>query len=58
MGLKAIRSTAQTLSYYTRLQALTANNLANSDTEAFKADVMAGTASARPPGPSRSSKPT
>lgn len=42
MGLKAIRSTAQTLSYYTRLQALTANNLANSDTEAFKADVMSG----------------
>jgi flagellar basal body rod protein FlgG len=40
MGLNAIKSTAQTLSYYTRLQALTANNLANSDTEAFKADVM------------------
>ena len=41
MGLDAIRSTAQTLGYYTRLQALTANNLANSDTEAFKADSMA-----------------
>jgi flagellar basal body rod protein FlgG len=40
MGLNAIRSTAQTLGYYTRLQALTANNLANSDTEGFKADVM------------------
>ena len=42
MGLEAIKSTARTLSYYTRLQALTANNLAYSDTEAFKADVMAG----------------
>jgi flagellar basal body rod protein FlgG len=41
MGLNAIKSTARTLSYYTRLQALTANNLANSDTEGFKADVMA-----------------
>ena len=42
MGLNAIRSTAQTLGYYTRLQALTANNLANSDTEGFKADTMSG----------------
>jgi flagellar basal body rod protein FlgG len=41
MGLNAIRSTAQTLGYYTRLQALTANNLANSDTDGFKADTMA-----------------
>lgn len=40
MGLNAIKSTAQTLAYYTRLQALTANNLANSDTEGFKADFM------------------
>jgi flagellar basal body rod protein FlgG len=40
MGLDAIRSTARTLGYYTKLQALTANNLANSDTEGFKADVM------------------
>jgi flagellar basal-body rod protein FlgF len=40
MGLNALRSTAQTLGYYTKLQALTANNLANSDTDAFKADVM------------------
>lgn len=40
MGLNALKSTAQTLSFYTRLQALTANNLANSDTEGFKADVM------------------
>jgi flagellar basal body rod protein FlgG len=40
MGLNAIRSTAQTLAYYTRMQALTANNLANSETEAFKADAM------------------
>ena len=40
MGLDAIRSTARTLGYYTRLQALTANNIANSDTEGFKADVM------------------
>jgi flagellar basal-body rod protein FlgF len=42
MGLNAIRSTAQTLGYYTRLQALTANNLANSDTDGFKADTMSG----------------
>jgi flagellar basal body rod protein FlgG len=42
MGLRAIQSTARTLSYYTKQQALTANNLANSDTEAFKADVMTG----------------
>jgi flagellar basal body rod protein FlgG len=41
MGLNAIKSTAQTLGYYTRLQALTANNLANSDTDGFKADTMA-----------------
>src|SRR5262245_17472944 len=41
MGLNALKSTARTLSFYTRLQALTANNLANSDTEGFKADVMA-----------------
>ncbi len=40
MGLNALKSTARTLSFYTRLQALTANNLANSDTEGFKADVM------------------
>ncbi|HTS87714.1 MAG TPA: flagellar hook basal-body protein [Gemmatimonadales bacterium] len=40
MGLDAIRNTARTLGYYTRLQALTANNLANSDTDAFKSDVM------------------
>lgn len=40
MGLNAIKSTAQTLAYYTRLQALTANNLANSDTDGFKADFM------------------
>ena len=40
MGLNALKSTAQTLAYYTRLQALTANNLANSDTEGFKADFM------------------
>ncbi len=40
MGLNAIKSTARTLSYYTQLQALTANNLANSSTDGFKADVM------------------
>lgn len=40
MGLNAIKSTAQTLGYYTRLQALTANNLSNSDTDGFKADAM------------------
>lgn len=40
MGLDALRSTARTLGYYTRLQAVTANNLANSDTDGFKADVM------------------
>ena len=40
MGLNALRNTAQTLGYYTKLQALTANNLANSETEAFKADIM------------------
>ena len=41
MGLIALQSTARTLGYYVRLQALTANNLANADSEAFKADVMA-----------------
>lgn len=40
MGLDAIRSTARTLGYYTKLQAVTANNLANSDTDGFKADIM------------------
>ncbi len=41
MGLNALRNTAQTLGFYTRLQALTANNLANSETDTFKADIMA-----------------
>ncbi|MEP6571523.1 MAG: flagellar hook basal-body protein [Gemmatimonadota bacterium] len=40
MPLRGILNTARTLSFYTKLQELTANNLANSDTDGFKADYM------------------
>ncbi|KPJ96041.1 MAG: hypothetical protein AMS18_01795 [Gemmatimonas sp. SG8_17] len=40
MPLKGIAETARTLSYYTRLQHVVANNLANANTDAFKADRM------------------
>jgi flagellar basal body rod protein FlgG len=36
----AIVTTARTMSYYTRLQEVTANNLANASSEAFKADRL------------------
>ncbi len=38
--LRGMVNTGRTLSYYMRLQEVTANNLANSSTEAFKADRM------------------
>lgn len=38
MPLKGIVETARTLSYYTRLQQVVANNLANANTDAFKVD--------------------
>jgi flagellar basal body rod protein FlgG len=41
MSMRGIVNTARTLSYYTKLQELTANNLANANTDAFKADRMA-----------------
>jgi flagellar basal-body rod protein FlgG len=42
MPLQGILNTARTLSFYTRKQEVTANNIANASTEAFKADrVMA-----------------
>jgi flagellar basal body rod protein FlgG len=40
MPLRGILNTARTLSFYTKLQELTANNLANSATDGFKADYM------------------
>jgi flagellar basal-body rod protein FlgF len=40
MTMRGIVNTARTLSYYTKLQAVTANNLANASTDAFKADRM------------------
>jgi flagellar basal-body rod protein FlgF len=40
MTMPAILNSAHTLSYYTRLQEMTANNLANASTEGFKADRM------------------
>jgi flagellar basal body rod protein FlgG len=40
MPLQGIVDTARTLSFYTRLQQVVANNLANSNTEAFKAERM------------------
>jgi flagellar basal body rod protein FlgG len=41
MSLRGIESTAQSLSYYQRLQEITAHNLANASTDAFKASRMA-----------------
>jgi len=40
MPLQGIVDTARTLSFYTRLQQVVANNLANANTEAFKAERM------------------
>jgi len=40
MPLRGILNTARSLSYYMRLQEVTANNLANANTDAFKADRM------------------
>jgi flagellar basal body rod protein FlgG len=40
MTMPAILNSARSLTYYTRLQAMTANNLANASTEGFKADRM------------------
>lgn len=40
MPLQGILSTARSLSYYLRLQEVTANNLANANTDAFKADRL------------------
>src|SRR5712671_1426346 len=41
MSLKGIVNTAQSLSFYLRQQEVTANNLANADTDGFKADLLA-----------------
>lgn len=41
MPLHGILNTARTLSYYLRWQEVTANNLANAHTDAFKADRLA-----------------
>lgn len=49
MPLNGIVNTARSLSYYLRLQEVTANNLANSNTDAFKADRL--TARILPGGP-------
>lgn len=38
MPLRSIINTARTLSYYTRLQEVVANNLANASTDGYKAD--------------------
>lgn len=38
MALNGIANTARTMSYYTRMQEVVTNNLANSSTEGFKAD--------------------
>src|SRR6185436_11911498 len=40
MPLKGIVNTARSLSYYLRLQEVTANNLANVNSDAFKADRL------------------
>jgi len=40
MSMRGIVNSARTLSYYRRLQEVTANNLANASTDAFKADRM------------------
>lgn len=42
MPLGGILNTARSLSFYLRWQEVTANNLANSNTDAFKADRLAG----------------
>jgi len=42
MTLPGIHTTAQSLRYYTRLQEVTANNLANVSTDGFKMDRMTG----------------
>jgi len=46
MPLQGILNTARTLSYYTRKQEVTANNLANASTDAFKADRVLAHAAA------------
>ncbi|MEO8450428.1 MAG: flagellar basal body protein, partial [Gemmatimonadota bacterium] len=38
--LRGIVNSARTLAYYTRLQEVTANNLANGSTDGFKVDRM------------------
>jgi flagellar basal-body rod protein FlgG len=43
MPIRGILNTAHALSYLMHKQALTANNLSNSDTDGFKADYMAAT---------------
>jgi flagellar basal-body rod protein FlgF len=40
MSMRGIVNTARTLTYLTRLQEVTANNLANANTDSFKADRM------------------
>ena len=40
MSMRGITNTARTLTYLTRLQEVTASNLANAGTDAFKADRM------------------
>src|SRR5919197_692135 len=42
MPLRGIQNAAHGLSYYSRLQEVTANNLANASTDAFKVDRMTG----------------
>jgi len=42
MPLRGILNAAHGLSYYVRLQEVTANNLANASTDAFKVDRMSG----------------
>ena len=42
MPLPGILNAAHGLSYYARLQEVTANNLANASTDAFKVDRMSG----------------
>lgn len=46
MTLRGIEQTARALTYYSRLQDVTANNLANMTTDGFKLDRMTGAASA------------
>jgi flagellar basal body rod protein FlgG len=41
MPLRGILNTARSLSYYTKLQEVTANNIANANTDGFKADRLA-----------------